>query len=151
MLCGMWRLPKLLGVLAASFTIATVLGGAPAQAATSHQLIYHWSGSRPVAGEVWYNAGNHNPSVGRNSFTVKDRMCGDGWVPLAQYVIYDASAGYWEFKSGTINGVSCGERSESAWTGSTQTEPFSIKWRGCKRSTSNGAVECEGWKYDVAK
>jgi hypothetical protein len=55
----------------------------PAAASTSHEVVHHAAGE--IAGEVWFNSGNHathstsQPENGFNSFTFKDTFCGDGW------------------------------------------------------------------------
>lgn len=57
---------------------------APATASTSNQVVHHADGN--IAGEVWFNSGNHaqhsvedGAKYGFNSFTIKDTFCGDGW------------------------------------------------------------------------
>jgi hypothetical protein len=55
----------------------------PALASTSNGVVHHAAGE--VAGEVWFNSGNHathstsHPENGFNSFTFRDDFCGDGW------------------------------------------------------------------------
>ncbi|WP_055710916.1 hypothetical protein [Streptomyces torulosus] len=124
-------------VVASTLGLLVATAGS-ASAATSQSFVYHWSGSRPIAGEVWFNSANHNPAVGRNGFTIKDRMCGDGWFIAVKYRI---GSGSWRWTSG----ISCSEINQSvAGNVARQT----IQWRGCKISETDGLTECEGIRND---
>lgn len=59
-----------------------MMAAVPAGAASSHLIVHR--GDRGIAGEVWFNSGysaghEGHPGYGENSFTIKDRSCGDGW------------------------------------------------------------------------
>jgi hypothetical protein len=76
------RIVRTVGVVgvACGLVLAAVL---PAAASTSHGFVHHAAGE--IAGEVWFNSGNHavhstsQPESGFNSFTLQDTFCGDGW------------------------------------------------------------------------
>lgn len=114
------------------------MASSPALAATSQTTVYHWSGARPVAGKVWFNSGTHNPAKGRNSFTVKDSMCGDGWAIFALYRIGDGPLRQ-------TRNVSCDEFSVSVAGNVARTR---ITWWGCKASQNDPVDECESSKSD---
>ena len=53
-----------------------------ASAASTNSVVHHGGGN--VAGEVWFNSGfsaghDGNPKFGENSFTIRDKLCADGW------------------------------------------------------------------------
>lgn len=56
---------------------------------TTHEYVYHAAGN--LAGEAWFNSGTANMSKGRNSFTIKDLFCGDGWGIQVEYWFDDAN------------------------------------------------------------
>lgn len=124
---------------------ALTLGTGAAHAATSHSLVYHWSGSRPVAGEVWFNSGTHRPDLGRNSFTVKDRYCSDGWAIGARYQIGSGSWRWTRLLACYRPAVSAEFHVSVAGDVARQT----IRWQGCKVSETSGAYECEAQRTDV--
>lgn len=69
-------------VLALLACVAVTITSTEADAASTSEVVYHADGK--VAGEVWFNSGysaihDGHPQYGENSFTVKDRFCGDGW------------------------------------------------------------------------
>jgi hypothetical protein len=73
--------------LALSMALAGGVMASPtwASAASTNSVVHHAGGK--VAGEVWFNSGfsadhdnNNKPSkFGENSFTIRDKFCGDGW------------------------------------------------------------------------
>lgn len=107
----------------------------PALAATSEE-------SAPDGvGFVWYNAGTHNMDKGRNSFTVKDDHCGDGFKPFVYYEIYDnrnADGTYQGLLAkGQVVAEDCTEVSRSAY-GPPATTDY-IRWVPAKRRLATGA------------
>lgn len=53
-----------------------------ASASSTNSVVHHADGK--VAGEVWFNSGfsaghDGNPKFGENTFTLRDKFCGDGW------------------------------------------------------------------------
>lgn len=56
---------------------AVLFGASGAHAATSYQSVSADAGY--LMAEVWFNSGTHNMSKGRNSFTLKDHDCNNGW------------------------------------------------------------------------
>lgn len=82
-------------VLVAAMTFGLAAATAlPAAAATSHEVVNHAAGN--LAGEVWFNSGNHAAHViedgakyGFNSFTLTDSFCGDGWGIGVEWIFGD--------------------------------------------------------------
>jgi hypothetical protein len=53
-----------------------------ASASSTNSVVHHAAGN--VAGEVWFNSGfsaghDGKPRFGENSFTIRDKLCADGW------------------------------------------------------------------------
>jgi hypothetical protein len=77
-------------LVAALIGSAVVVASMPAEAASTSGIVYHANGR--VAGEVWFNSGysaihDGKPQFGENTFTVKDRFCGDGWGIGVEWVL----------------------------------------------------------------
>ncbi|MEU9837279.1 hypothetical protein AB0D67_37580 [Streptosporangium sp. NPDC048047] len=119
--------------------------GTPVDAATSSMFVYHANGK--VAGQVWFNSGTSNLSKGRNSFTVKDSFCGDGWTVFAQY-----KKSSWNnpvVSRQYTDGVSCSSSPREfsvSIAGDVSRQKFI--WRGCKQSENDLKVECEDYVGD---
>lgn len=127
---------KIRFAFAAAAVLAFAAAGTPdamarsASGGTTHEYVYHAAGN--IAGEAWFNSGTANPSKGRNSFTIKDDLCNDGWAIEVHFKI----AG-----SNTLNIVglnsdctgSSSERSFSAY--GAQPSPQTLLWQACKRDT----------------
>ncbi|MER7212280.1 hypothetical protein ABZ470_02800 [Streptosporangium sp. NPDC020072] len=121
-----------------ALTLATTSG--VAHAATSHQVVYHADGN--WAGEVWFNAGTHNMAKGRNSFTVKDTFCGDGWKVGVHYEIPALNI----YRTFMLNGDCSGESSFSVV--SYDVAPSAIHWWGLKTSTTENLTTYESQVND---
>ncbi|MFB9207638.1 hypothetical protein ACFFV7_41105 [Nonomuraea spiralis] len=130
------RLPMFAAVMALTLAVS---GGA-AQAATSEQVIHHADGK--AAGHVWFNSGTHNMEKGRNSFTVKDVFCGDGWKAGVQFEVPQLGISGWYASRGDC----AGEASFSADEGDLPRSV--IYWRGFKASTTETLYTYEPWMTD---
>jgi hypothetical protein len=108
----------------------------------TEESVYHAAGN--AAGYIWFNSGTANLSKGRNSFTVKDVFCGDGWSIYVQYMYTDADGG-----SQQGSKYLSGDCSPVEWSGSiadAQSAPLDFQWRGCKWAVDhNNADTCEPW------
>ncbi|MCT9935186.1 hypothetical protein N5079_33795 [Planotetraspora sp. A-T 1434] len=123
----------------------TVMATGAADAATSSMIVYHASGA--VAGEVWFNSGTTNMSKGRNSFTVRDRFCDDGWMVYAEYKksSWNNPLVAWRY----TDGASCnGGDTELSVSISGDVTRQKFIWRGCKQSEHDFTVECEDYVSD---
>jgi hypothetical protein len=142
-------MPKRLNVARAVVVLGvaamTVTATGVAHAATTSMNVYHAAGN--VAGTVWFNSGTSNMTHGRNSFTVKDGLCNDGWAVYAQY------------KKSSWNNPLVGWRYTDAASCNGGTREFSVSisgdvskqkfiWRGCKQSENDLSVECEDYVGD---
>jgi hypothetical protein len=135
----------------AAIAVAALLStAAPALAATSEMR------APSGAGYAWYNAGTHY-HVGRNLFTVKDDICGDGHRPFVYYEIYDrrtqTSQGY-QYSGRLANGWvgpagDCGGEVNISVYGPTATTDY-ITWVAARRNLSTGK-ENYGypWRHDT--
>jgi hypothetical protein len=106
------------------------------------EVVYHAAGN--TAGIVWFNSGTANMNKGRNSFTVKDDFCGDGWSIYVQYSYRDAQGTPHEgskYLSGDCVPVE--------WSGSiagAQPTLLPFQWRGCKWAVNHSSADtCEPW------
>jgi hypothetical protein len=129
---GIGRGMRRLFVVAATSILVILVGSTAAQAATSGILKRNAGGAYQV--EVWYNSGTHNMSKGRNSFTLKDHICNDGY---SAYV-------YWSGATSGSRSVSCGEISFSTAGDVART---SIGYYLCAIYT-NGSYSCSATVYD---
>jgi eukaryotic-like serine/threonine-protein kinase len=109
----------------------------------TQETVYHAAGN--AAGQIWFNSGTANPSKGRNSFTVKDVLCGDSWSIYVQYTYTDAHGVRQhgsKYLSGDCNPVE--------WSGSVagaQPAPLTFQWRGCKWDVNHKSGDtCEPWQ-----
>ncbi len=125
----------------------TLVASAPAAAATTEQYMYHRSGAQAHAGSVWYNAGTHNPGKGRNSFTVKDELCGDGWISFVYYEVKELNTDR-TVKSGQVIAPTCGEHSESIWVNPANLR---IRWVPALKFPSTGQEDYRYWRNDVVR
>jgi hypothetical protein len=109
----------------------------------TQEVVYHAAGS--AAGQIWFNSGTANLSKGRNSFTVKDVLCGDSWSIYVQYRYTDAH-GVRQQGSKYLPG----DCSPVEWSGSiagAQPVPLTFYWRGCKWDVNHKSGDtCEPWK-----
>jgi len=142
------RMINRLGIMAGVATAALLGSAVPALAATSEQA------APSGVGYVWYNAGTSNMAKGRNSFTVKDDHCGDGYKTFVYYEIYDhrspnGSGGY-NYSDRLINGQviaeDCREVSISVY-GPPATTDY-IRWVPAKKKISNGNESYGFWEHD---
>jgi hypothetical protein len=81
-----------------------------------------------LRGKIWYNAGTHNLSKGRNSFTVKDEYCADG-IAIRVYWSHPYGSGY--------RTANCGEISFST-TNNLPVPLAFIRWYGSAYVVSSG-------------
>ncbi len=109
---------------------------------TTNEVVYHAAGN--AAGTAWFNSGTANMRKGRNSFTVKDLFCGDGWSIYVQYSYTDAQG---TSRSGSK--YLSGDCSPVEWSGSivgAQPKALAFRWRGCKWDTNHRSADtCEPW------
>ncbi|MCL9760885.1 DUF2599 domain-containing protein [Frankia sp. AiPa1] len=120
---------------------------AAARADSTHSLVYH-ADTRFVAGEVWYNSGysaihdHGNTSVPQNSFTIKDRSCGDGWSTGVEWELDGVT--HTEKLAGDCGPVERTFQAEPLRSIATQ-----FRWRGFKWDTNGiSATTFEPWKDD---
>jgi len=102
----------------------------PAEAASTNEIIYH--ADQNVAGEVWFNSGysaihDGNPQFGENTFTVKDRFCGDGWGVGVEW-LWNGETYSWKSK-GDCDPVEVTFQAANAWEQPIATE---FNWRAFK-------------------
>ncbi|MFI7543456.1 hypothetical protein [Actinoplanes sp. NPDC049599] len=129
--------------VAAGVAGVALLVPAAAQAATSSAVVYHASGR--VAGYVFYNAGTHNMAKGRNSFTVVDSFCGDGWAVGVQW--RSVAAGE-VIAQGILTAPDCKEASFSVHSyGRGYSTP--ISYTPLKASVNDGGMTREATVEDV--
>lgn len=133
-------------VLALCVAAAIILMPAVAEASTSNRIIYYSDGTT-AAGEVWFNSGTSNISRGRNSFTVKDRICDDGWMIFAEYKrsTWNNPLVSWKY----TDGASCwGGRTEFdvSIAGDVPREKFI--WRTCRQSERDLSIKCTDYVSD---
>ncbi|WP_440105361.1 hypothetical protein [Streptosporangium sp. H16] len=139
------RLKMAKAVVVLGVAAMTVMTTGVAHAATSSMNVYHAAGN--VAGTVWFNSGTSNMAKGRNSFTVRDGLCDDGWTVYAQYKksSWNNPVVSWRY----TDGVSCnGGTRELSVSISGDVSRQKFIWRGCKQSESNLKVECEDYISD---
>ena len=89
------RLKTRASLIAGACVLLGTAGVGTAHAAnggTTHEFVYHAAGN--IAGEAWFNSGTANLTKGRNSFTIKDDFCGDGWAIEVEYYWYDTAGNY---------------------------------------------------------
>jgi hypothetical protein len=119
-------------------TTVLVAATGTAHAATSHALVHHEAGN--AAGEVWFNSGPHFIDHGYNSFTVKDKLCGDGWGIRVKYSVGGKK---WSWTPE----VSCdrGGPQERDFTVPGRTDAAPLRWVGCKYDLKHpNRKECFG-------
>ena len=109
---------------------AVVIVSMPAEAASTNEIIYH--ADQNVAGEVWFNSGysaihDGNPQFGENTFTVKDRFCGDGWGVGVEW-LWNGETYSWKSK-GDCDPVEVTFQAANAWEQPIATE---FNWRAFK-------------------
>ena len=107
--------------------------GDPSNSATTQYRSIRNAYSGALMEEAWYNPADANLSKGRNSFTIKDWGCNNG---------YDARI-YW-------TGARSGSRTQSCGESSFSIEPnnvayAAISWRLCVVDRFIGEVACTPW------
>jgi hypothetical protein len=129
-----------LGTIAVAGAMIFVGAAAPAFAYTSFE-------NTPRGGFVWYNAGTHNMSKGRNSFTVLDVRC-NGWRAFVYYEVRNpATQGI--VKSGEVVSSDCGgEVSASIFGVPPGGQSYTIKWVPGEAGSGSDR-EYGYWRYDT--
>jgi hypothetical protein len=147
------RKKSLTAAAAAAAASAAVLAltGTPAVAATTEQPT-----ATSGVGYAWFNSGTHNMAKGRNSFTVKDNRCGDGYITFVYYEVYDnrdwdsGSETYTysgKLASGQVVTGDCSEVSRSIYGQPANTDY--IRWVIGDKRVSSGAEKYGFWRHDV--
>lgn len=113
-----------------------------ANGGTTHEFVHHASGR--IAAEAWFNSGTANLAKGRNSFTIKDDFCRDGWAIEIEYYWYDTS-GY-EHDGAAYEPTDC---SGSSWEDSfsiagAQSTSLTFYWHAGKWDV-NG-ISADTWE-----
>jgi len=95
---------------------------------------------RTTPRHVWLpEPGAHRPDIGRNSFTIKDRSCGDGFQIHVEW-----RGGY---SGSRTHNADCGEESFSIEKRNVATKK--IEWRTCRRDIFTAIAACSGrWESD---
>jgi hypothetical protein len=124
-------------LLVATTVMAVVLPGTAARAATSGSYIHN--DNNQIMVEVWFNSGTHNMSKGRNSFTLKDYICGDGYTAYVSWTLYGV---HHSRERG------CGEESFSIEPNNVARTQFTYAL--CAKTTSGGwtIYECDVARID---
>ena len=117
-------------IVAMSASMIVLASGTAAQAATSGYLIRN--SNNQIMVEVWFNSGTHNMSKGRNSFTLKDHICGDSYVAKL----------WWRKADGVKRQriINCGEVSFSIEPNDVPRYQFAYEI--CASHTTNGTGWC---------
>lgn len=141
------RLKTRAALIAAACALVGVCDIGAAQAAnggTTQEVVYHASGK--TAGQVWFNSGTANPAKGRNSFTVKDDFCGDGWAIEVEYYWYDTAGNL--HSGGALEPADC---SAGSWESSfsivgAQSTSLTFYWHAGKWDVNGiSAATWEPW------
>jgi hypothetical protein len=125
---------------AAATALAVLFGTAAAHAATS-QYAYTRPDNGAYMAEAWFNSGTHNMSKGRNSFTLKDHVCNDGFLARVEWkgARYTSSRTRW---------TDCGEESFSIEPNDVTSSK--ISWTICLHDRVTGLIWCKtNWITDV--
>ncbi|MEX5636601.1 DUF2599 domain-containing protein [Parafrankia sp. FMc2] len=111
--------------VAGAVASAVVIVSAPAHAASTNSIVYHADGA--VAGEVWFNSGFSSehvgaPQFGPNTFTVRDRFCGDGWGVGVEWTV-GGHTDTWR------SAGDCGPEEVTFEAGPNQATAAELSWR----------------------
>jgi hypothetical protein len=124
---------------------AIVVVSIPASASSTSGIVYHANGN--IAGEVWFNSGysaihDGRPQFGENTFTVKDRFCGDGWGIGVEWILSDQTF------SRRVTG-DCRPVEVTFQANPNQPLVIEFNWRPFKWDTNGiSATTYEPWRKD---
>lgn len=130
-------------VAAVSVAVLTLgSGSALAAGGTTHEFAYHADGKK--AGEAWFNSGITNPSKGRNSFTLKDLFCGDGWSVRVEYNW--STGGSSTYGHSDLDGDCSPVEKTLSIANSLGGKSYAFHWRICKWDVNHKSpMTCESW------